>query len=78
MALGYNAQPPLYFWLQWGMFQIAGEGVLALALLKALLLWGGAASLSCGWRDGWTSRRRVWRCLRWACCRRWYGRRRGR
>ncbi len=45
LALGYNAQPPLYFWLQWGMFQIAGEGVLALALLKALLLWGVAASL---------------------------------
>lgn len=45
LALGYNAQPPLYFWLQWGMFQIAGEGVLALALLKAVLLWGAAAAL---------------------------------
>lgn len=45
LAWGYNAQPPLYFWLQWGMFQIAGEGVLALALLKAVLLWGAAAAL---------------------------------
>ncbi len=38
LALGYNAQPPLYFWLQWGMFQVFGEGILALALLKAALL----------------------------------------
>jgi 4-amino-4-deoxy-L-arabinose transferase-like glycosyltransferase len=45
LAWGYNAQPPLYFWLQWGMFQIVGEGVLALALLKAVLLWGAAAAL---------------------------------
>ncbi len=45
LALGYNAQPPLYFWMQWGMFQIAGEGVLALALLKAMLIWGAAAAL---------------------------------
>jgi len=45
LAPGYNAQPPLYFWLQWGMFRIAGEGVLALALLKALILWGAFAAL---------------------------------
>ncbi len=40
LALGYSAQPPLYFWLQWGFFQIFGEGLLALALLKAVLLSG--------------------------------------
>jgi 4-amino-4-deoxy-L-arabinose transferase-like glycosyltransferase len=38
LALGYGAQPPFYFWLQWVMFQIFGEGILALALLKAALL----------------------------------------
>ncbi len=38
LALGYNAQPPLYFWLQWGVFQILGEGILALAMLKAAIL----------------------------------------
>ncbi|MGR3499885.1 MAG: ArnT family glycosyltransferase [Limimaricola soesokkakensis] len=44
LALGYNAQPPLYFWLQWAVFQVAGEGILALALLKnALLAMGGLA-----------------------------------
>ncbi|TNC67578.1 ArnT family glycosyltransferase [Rubellimicrobium roseum] len=37
---GYGAQPPLYFWLQWGMFRLLGETVLALAALKALLLTG--------------------------------------
>lgn len=40
LAIGYSAQPPLYFWLQWGLFQVFGPGVLALALLKALLLSG--------------------------------------
>jgi 4-amino-4-deoxy-L-arabinose transferase-like glycosyltransferase len=45
LAWGYNAQPPLYFWLQWTVFQIVGEGVLALALLKAVLIWGAAAAL---------------------------------
>jgi hypothetical protein len=25
LAWGYGAQPPLYFWLQWGLFQIVGE-----------------------------------------------------
>ncbi|EYD71858.1 ArnT family glycosyltransferase [Limimaricola hongkongensis] len=44
LALGYNAQPPLYFWLQWAAFQLAGDGILALALLKnALLAMGGLA-----------------------------------
>jgi 4-amino-4-deoxy-L-arabinose transferase-like glycosyltransferase len=38
LAWGYGPQPPLYFWLQWGLFQLVGEGLLALALLKALTL----------------------------------------
>jgi 4-amino-4-deoxy-L-arabinose transferase-like glycosyltransferase len=42
---GYNAQPPLYFWLQWGFFQVFGEGIAALALLKAALMWGSMAAL---------------------------------
>jgi len=42
---GYNAQPPLYFWLQWGFFQVFGEGIAALALLKAALLWAAMAAL---------------------------------
>ncbi|SDE11238.1 glycosyltransferase family 39 protein [Limimaricola pyoseonensis] len=45
LALGYNAQPPLYFWLQWGVFQLVGGNVFALALLKNALLAGGALSL---------------------------------
>lgn len=40
LAWGYGPQPPLYFWLQWALFRVVGEGVLALALLKALLLTG--------------------------------------
>ncbi|MBN0986299.1 glycosyltransferase family 39 protein [Amphritea pacifica] len=36
---GYNTQPPLYSWLQWIFFQLFGNGVLALALLKSLLLF---------------------------------------
>jgi len=38
LALGYGAQPPLYTWLQWGVNQVFGPGVLALALLKHGLL----------------------------------------
>jgi 4-amino-4-deoxy-L-arabinose transferase-like glycosyltransferase len=45
LAPGYNAQPPLYFWLQWVFFQIFGEGIVALALLKAVLLWGALTAL---------------------------------
>ncbi|OYW25990.1 MAG: glycosyltransferase, partial [Methyloversatilis sp. 12-65-5] len=37
-AAGYGAQPPLYTWLQWTMFQVAGVSVLSLSLLKNLLL----------------------------------------
>nr|WP_256371815.1 glycosyltransferase family 39 protein [Rubellimicrobium sp. CFH 75288] len=40
LAWGYGPQPPLYFWLQWVLFQIFGESLLALAVLKALLLGG--------------------------------------
>lgn len=43
LAPGYGAQPPLYFWLQWLFFRLFGEGVAALALLKAALLWSAAA-----------------------------------
>lgn len=39
LALGYNAQPPLYMWLQWAVFRVTGETLLGIALLKALLLW---------------------------------------
>ncbi|HVG49422.1 MAG TPA: hypothetical protein VM899_14965, partial [Rubellimicrobium sp.] len=35
LAWGYGPQPPLYFWLQWALFQVFGPGLLALALLKA-------------------------------------------
>lgn len=45
LAAGYNAQPPLYFWLQWAFFRIFGESIVALALLKAVLLWGSLTAL---------------------------------
>ncbi|HLS57163.1 MAG TPA: glycosyltransferase family 39 protein [Zeimonas sp.] len=38
LAPGYGAQPPLYTWLQWGVFQLAGVSVFSLALLKNVLL----------------------------------------
>lgn len=44
LAPGYNAQPPLYFWLQWALFQILGPGIPALAALKAMLLFAFAAA----------------------------------
>jgi 4-amino-4-deoxy-L-arabinose transferase-like glycosyltransferase len=37
-ALGYNAQPPLYTWLQMLFFAIFGVNILALTLLKNVLL----------------------------------------
>lgn len=40
LALGYGAQPPLYFWLQWGFLQTFGETLLALSALKGVLLGG--------------------------------------
>ena len=39
LALGYTTQPPLYTWLQWVLFQLFGHGVLALAVLKAGLIF---------------------------------------
>ncbi len=39
LAAGYTTQPPLYTWLQWGVFQIFGHGVLGLAILKAGLIF---------------------------------------
>ena len=45
LAWGYGPQPPLYFWLQWGLFQVLGEGLPALAILKALILSGTVLGL---------------------------------
>ncbi|MCP3869393.1 MAG: hypothetical protein GY703_15080 [Gammaproteobacteria bacterium] len=39
LQLGYSADPPLYTWLQIPLFQVFGDGVVALALLKNLLLF---------------------------------------
>lgn len=38
LAAGYGTQPPLYTWLQWAVFQVAGVSVLSLSLLKNTLL----------------------------------------
>jgi 4-amino-4-deoxy-L-arabinose transferase-like glycosyltransferase len=35
---GYGAQPPLYTWLQWAVFQVLGASVFTLSLLKNALL----------------------------------------
>lgn len=35
---GYGAQPPLYTWLQWGVFHVLGVSVVSLSLLKNALL----------------------------------------
>jgi 4-amino-4-deoxy-L-arabinose transferase-like glycosyltransferase len=58
---GYGAQPPLYTWLQWGVNQLLGPSVLALALLKHALIvltcvfmWL-AARESLGRRAAWWS-----------------------
>jgi len=40
LAMGYGTQPPLYTWLQWGVFQVTGVSLAGLALLKNLLLAG--------------------------------------
>jgi lipid-A-disaccharide synthase-like uncharacterized protein len=39
LLLGYTSQPPLYTWLQSGVFALVGRGVLGLALLKNALLF---------------------------------------
>lgn len=46
LALGYGPQPPLYTWLQWGVNQLVGPGVLAVALLKQSLI---ALAYLCMW-----------------------------
>jgi len=38
-ALGYNAQPPLYTWLQMIFFTVFGKNIFAIALLKNLTLF---------------------------------------
>lgn len=38
-ALGYNAQPPLYTWMQIGFFKLFGISVIGLSLLKNVLLF---------------------------------------
>lgn len=38
LAAGYGMQPPLYTWLQWGVFRLAGVSVFSLALLKNVLI----------------------------------------
>jgi 4-amino-4-deoxy-L-arabinose transferase-like glycosyltransferase len=40
LSWGYGPDPPLYTWLQMGLFAVFGTGVFALALLKNLLLFG--------------------------------------
>lgn len=40
LSIGYGTQPPLYFWLQHGLFLVLGAGLPALALLKAGLFAG--------------------------------------
>jgi 4-amino-4-deoxy-L-arabinose transferase-like glycosyltransferase len=39
LQVGYSAQPPLYTWLQIGVFQLFGHTLYALSLLKNLLLF---------------------------------------
>jgi 4-amino-4-deoxy-L-arabinose transferase-like glycosyltransferase len=39
LSWGYGTKPPLYSWLQIGLFRVFGESVLALSLLKNLLLF---------------------------------------
>ncbi len=40
LAWGYGVQPPLYAWLQWGVNQVFGDGIVALAAMRALCLFG--------------------------------------
>lgn len=46
LAWGYGAQPPLYTWLQWAVFELTGPSIAGLALLKNLLLLGTYAALA--------------------------------
>jgi hypothetical protein len=45
LLLGYGSQPPLYAWLQWLVFQIAGVSHFGLAVLKNALLFALYASV---------------------------------
>jgi 4-amino-4-deoxy-L-arabinose transferase-like glycosyltransferase len=63
---GYGAQPPLYTWLQWGVNQLFGPSVLALALLKhalialtCVLLWLAARELM-DRRAAWWASASLW------------------
>jgi 4-amino-4-deoxy-L-arabinose transferase-like glycosyltransferase len=49
LAGGYTAQPPLYTWLVWLIFQLTGPSLSALILLKNVLLFG---TLALVWRIG--------------------------
>ena len=42
---GYGPQLPLYAWLQWGIFQITGPGILGLSLLKNGMLLATVVAL---------------------------------
>ncbi|MBB3286939.1 MULTISPECIES: glycosyltransferase family 39 protein [unclassified Rhizobium] len=39
LAWGYDAQPPLYNWIQYGVFDVFGTSVASLAVLKNILLF---------------------------------------
>lgn len=39
LAIGYNTQPPLYNWLQYGVFAIFGFSVASVAILKNIMLF---------------------------------------
>ena len=39
LAWGYDAQPPLYNWIQYGIFEIFGTSVASLVIVKNLLLF---------------------------------------
>jgi 4-amino-4-deoxy-L-arabinose transferase-like glycosyltransferase len=45
LQAGYNAQPPLYTWLQIGVFEVFGRSLYALSLLKNLLLFATYAAV---------------------------------
>lgn len=45
LAPGYGAQPPLYFWLQWMVFELVGPSIAALAILKNTILAGAAVTV---------------------------------
>ena len=40
LSLGYNSQPPLYTWIQTGIFEVFGYSVFSLAAFKNVLLFG--------------------------------------